>query len=310
MHNEIRIANSLLFSAQTFLSGLWDQSSESYPEQFRWWPVHKHKKSDSSWPDLETRIRALSFTPFFVQKASCALRPKMIEAHRLLPIGREATSHKTIPCVLATPSNTGSAKQFSNTINLPIQHDLVSAAFGIGDLLTWFANAEHRRVVDGEASSSGFTVEPLPFFIAAGQYYSWILELRPPAKAYSLHVRIERRKLQILKKGLHRSELRLKSGEIKRELWLWQAFCGLLGYEIFWSRYLSCQSASTDSVDEELRSWFVGRIGMWAKVTGVTKWNDAHAALRSFTWPDIISHHELAETIWSKAMEESNQRLE
>jgi hypothetical protein len=205
--------------------------------------------------------------------------------------------------MIAPPADLASTAKSLGTTHVPVYHEIFNAAFAIAEMITWFANVHQRRKKEGEATSR-FTVDPLAFFVATGQYYSLILGSRPISEPHPLHARIERRKLQILNKWLYRSDGRMKSGEFSREMWFWQAFCGLLGNEILLARHAPYQVAMIRSECNEPKSWLAGRIRMWARVTGVTTWSEAQATLQSIAWPEVFQHQTLAETTWYQVLEQ------
>ncbi|KAH8880935.1 hypothetical protein GQ53DRAFT_812919 [Thozetella sp. PMI_491] len=289
----------------TFLSGLWDHASDPSITRCRTWPVQKYHIHYMR--ERDEHLQALGLISYYINKLPVMAGPAMIDANGLIQSARWGN------ILLRERKFPGSMQEESASMpdNL-LDGDAIDAlglimANGAADLLTWFGNITAKPAnVKTHKPTSDFVLEALPFYVAAGQYYRRILELRPTKPDDTTEIRIQWRKLGILKRGIQRAESDMIAGKINRDIWFWEAFVGLLGNEIFGMQIGKfTQQTRSDPRLGEFRSWFAERVRRWAKICGVTKWRDAQKILLSVVWPEspgLFPHADLAEWLWFEAI--------
>ncbi|KAH8900341.1 hypothetical protein GQ53DRAFT_835416 [Thozetella sp. PMI_491] len=287
--------------SELFLSGIFAYSSELHPEQFRLWPVHKIRGNIPEKQDM--RLQALGLVPYFMNKSASFMGPREMDPSAFIFLGKFLTSWLRGWRASTSAPQPGSARLSIQQLDLTKQDALFRIMNGVTDLLTWFGNPEHlEKNKPNPLSGKMGTTSVLPLLIASSLYYHRIIGVRP-LTGDKMEVRMQRRKLLAMKRGLYHAEADMIAGKTNREMWFWELFCGLVGMEA-----LKMQAGSR--LDEgfppgefqELRNWFAARLRLWAAVTGVTKWEDAKAVLNKLAWPDAIPHPRLDESAWRSAM--------
>ncbi|KAH8901287.1 hypothetical protein GQ53DRAFT_740293 [Thozetella sp. PMI_491] len=276
--------------ADTFTNRLWDQTS--LPGLERVQQVTFTKERDE-------QLQALGLISYLVNKSPSLMGPNMIDAGLLATSARSSTKH--ILGHQAPSASTSTSRSQSHST--PVSQELISMymASSASSLLTWFGS-ELSPDTEEEQATIDTMVEPVPFYIAANQYFRRILGRRPATPGDETEIRMQWRKLRILKRGILNLEASASQHPAQRNLWFWYVFCGLLGMEAFQRQV---QQPLPGDMNKELRSWFAGRVRAWARSRRITRWEDARENLVSILWPespDGFRNESLAKAVWVDAL--------
>jgi hypothetical protein len=291
-------------SADTFLAGLWNHSSQPVAPQERAFPVQKYHVYYSK--ERDEQLQALGLIPYFLNKLPSMQGPRVITMDNVDTLRSSArNSTKVLLDEKMSSMNTNGAPTPTDMGN----HDAVAISMGdnASAMLTWFGKAQSNSPDRDTNEELPFVItETLPMFIAAEQYYRRIMGLRPPKPGDLMETRVQWRKLGLLQRHLQRSEADMKAGKCSSAFWLHKAFCGLLGNEIFEATTRDyVQDQRHEVMYEMLRSRFAGHVRTWAEFQGITKWQDARENLESVLWPEsphLFANEGLARTMWDEAV--------
>lgn len=120
--------------------------------------------------------------------------------------------------------------------------------------------------------------------------------------------------LHVLQWDLDELEESLTASTEGRNLWFWKIFVGISAFSnteaaaraaerretTAAGRAISPAGNGVDPADRALKVRFYKRIRLWAKIAGVTEWEEAKDALASIVWP--ATGEELAVAVWNEAL--------
>ncbi|KAH8897289.1 hypothetical protein GQ53DRAFT_818562 [Thozetella sp. PMI_491] len=285
---EVHHLDSCIVIADVFMSGLWDAPPEN---------------KDGLPNQIDKRFQALALAPYFINKTSHALGPREVDITQILPVGRTNTNR-----IMAERCSTDPLPDDLSRGRALAQHiagsDVMASVSDVASNgLTWLGNVQSGDDA-GTPESSSLTVVPLYFAIAAGQYFAHVLGFWALRAGNAQETRIQQRKLRILQRGVRLSEPDMVAGKLNSEVWLWQAFCGLLGADNF-----MIESGKglheLHTRQRELHSWFAERVRVWARMKGATRWEDARAAMHSVIWqedPLSCLHDNYFRGLWNRVV--------
>jgi hypothetical protein len=247
-------------------------------------------------------MQALGLTPYLIYKSRSTFGSRVIDARFFQIEGTMTIYHiareKLHPAVAEQGLSSESMSIATlDTISIPI-------ADAASTLLTWFGLANERVLEAPEPEALEWSISTSQLYIAAQQYFMLIMGLRHIRSTNLNDLIVQKEKLRILKRGLENSKDDIYDGVGTHALWLWRAFCALLGSVILEIQIWEyAPELLPDPALDDLQSQFAGFVSSWVRETGITKWQDARLVLIACLWPDVsFANESLAQRTWVEAV--------